>query len=362
LQKMLPVSYPAVTTYTWHSIQLSIVSSYPICHPWIYSNFIHLGTNEGFKGEKTNFDFVKFDYFYYDLNPWLRRTTEKISYGNLSRILSISNKTLSEYIKEMLDMNHYVSLYLNDYYLPNTIFYQNGHVIHEVLIYGYDDEKELFYTGGIFDTRKYRFSTNRYCEIEEAFYHVNPLDHVKGYDLSFYTYRINDRENYPFILSNVIEAIDDYINSRDIMKRFSMLRIPEIGKNVYGMGVYKVLKQYLQGLYDDKEGYKPDRRPFQILHDHKKFMVERLLYLKEEGLLGNESLIVQFEALAKKIEIIRNIFLKYLIYKDKEDIDKLFPLIDEVVDTETSLLNSLLSDLTNILKNRSDGRGGVFSC
>lgn len=357
MQKMLPVSYPPITSYTWHSIQLSIVSSYPICEPWIYSNFIHLGTNDDFKGDRTNFDFVKFDYFYYDLNPWLRKTTEKISYESLTRTLSKSNQTLSEYIKEMLDRDCYVSIYLNDYYLPNTTFYQNEHVIHEVLIYGYDDEKELFYTGGIFDTRKYRFSTNRYSEIEEAFLKVDPFDVEKGKDLSLYGYKINHKEHYPFNLSNVIETIDDYINARDVTNKFAALRSTTTN-NVCGIKVYEALKQYLQNLSDEKEGYYPDRRPFQILDDHKKLMVQRLNYMKEKELLENHSLIDQAKALSKQVEIIRNFFLRYIIFKDKEAIDKLLPLIDEAADTELSLLVSLKSDLTHVLEKRV----GELSC
>ncbi len=45
-KKVLPVTYPMITTYTQHAHLLSILSNYECTYPWIFSNYIQLYINK----------------------------------------------------------------------------------------------------------------------------------------------------------------------------------------------------------------------------------------------------------------------------------------------------------------------------
>lgn len=70
-----------------------------------------------------------------------------ISYGNfrlyddIIRIQEhkISCRQIRDFVVTSLEMRQYVVLFLDEYYRRDSLLYQKSHLLHEIMIYGYDD-------------------------------------------------------------------------------------------------------------------------------------------------------------------------------------------------------------------------------
>ena len=70
--------------------------------------------------------------------------------------LSFDILNFIQWAKNLIDGGWYIMGYYDEYYIPETASYQYRHFRHTMLIYGYDDESQLFYAMGYTSDRKYR--------------------------------------------------------------------------------------------------------------------------------------------------------------------------------------------------------------
>lgn len=70
--------------------------------------------------------------------------------------LSLGVWNFVQWAKKLIDVGWYIMGYYNEYYIPETASYQYRYFRHTMLIYGYDDEVQMFYAMGYTSDRKYR--------------------------------------------------------------------------------------------------------------------------------------------------------------------------------------------------------------
>lgn len=132
MKKILPVNITNhLTTEISNYIRLAVLLSDEIFFSWFIENFIVL--------------FVDKNNFFSDYYPygWL---SARNLYDEVLRSepFAVTDDILSE-IKKQINNEKYVQLYCDKYYIDGSVHYQKQHFLHELLIAGYDDDKELFY-------------------------------------------------------------------------------------------------------------------------------------------------------------------------------------------------------------------------
>lgn len=187
--------------------------------------------------------------------------------------------------------------YINMFYIPlyKSSYHQN-HVTHEIMLYGYDDETQLFacqdYFSGIYEQGK--------VSAGDLLQAIKNYDETNYPDYSIGIVAIKRREpcltmSSPYILrSKLIEEIEnDYYSTEYICT---------------GVGIFDAMKSVLT---NDINTWRPDafRRFFQFLQDNVLLMSYRLKYLQSQYSIS-PSLFCLCDGLKQKCRIYHNMFLK----------------------------------------------------
>lgn len=69
--KILPVSYPTITSWTWHASLFAMVENVEHAQDWIMSNYIQIQCRPDKEGEKLYFDFFM-NFLYMGMIAWRR--------------------------------------------------------------------------------------------------------------------------------------------------------------------------------------------------------------------------------------------------------------------------------------------------
>ena len=106
--------------------------------------------------------------------------------------------------------------------------------------------------------------------------------------------KYDNNRRYEFDLNLVLEQIRDYIESNNTSEKFRMLDAPEDG--IYGIETYCYL---IHCLLEQRNNF--DLRLLHILWEHKKCMLNRLIYMENKGYLDpSENLSVAYNKIGKR--------------------------------------------------------------
>ena len=165
---ILPVTdKPPITVYKNYSYPLCIISTDASESNWLCNHFgnIYLMRNRH--------DYIWLDFLEPNDGFDSALEFERINLNELEGIDIIS------LIQNTLNEKKYVTLFLDEYYMDKTALAGKKHHLAEFFIYGYDDEKRIFYTVG--------FNSSEF--FGQLTYSYNAV--IKAHD-SF----VNDREKF----------------------------------------------------------------------------------------------------------------------------------------------------------------------
>jgi len=134
----LPVhADPGLSTECYHQLRLSVLLSSPSARPWMYSHFVNLHA-----------EYSKSEYF-----PTLTFEDHLDIYKTALQedslpVLLESDVDWHNQIKACLQQGDYVLIYLNWRHIPSSSFYNKQSVLHEAVIFGYDDVAGCFHALG----------------------------------------------------------------------------------------------------------------------------------------------------------------------------------------------------------------------
>ena len=160
--KKLPVTYPMITSWQWHATLFSILSDDDNAKKWIFSNYIQLrcyNIQEIFTGD----DMLLADIMpgssslkecpYLITSIMTKQQIESYT-GNIIDFI-IKTIDLDGYVYGVFDEARILSDYDVDYKFP-----------HELFIYGYNMDEEVFYVGDFTFKDHYSYNTVSFADIE----------------------------------------------------------------------------------------------------------------------------------------------------------------------------------------------------
>jgi len=358
-KKVLPITYPPITTFPGYANTLAILYSYDKTLDWIYSHYVQIYTLE--QKDRKKDDYLIYEFFL-DHDP--RKYGNYGHDGNLLRqdwctylnvseipielILSINhtfesiikcNINLSNYIYSWVDVSK-IKEYQLDYEFP-----------HCILIFGYDDNEKVFHYADFINNpaRVYNFSKCSYEEMEAAFH--NSLNVIPEYarSMSLIKYLSNNiRGDFIFNKDYFNTMIKEYIYPSPMEeKRFSEYIGSYLGEkwkwqSYIGINVYQYLKEFAEYECSLKKDYIMPTL-FHGMYDHKVMMIKRFEYFLKKGYINDSKcpFINEYEKIRDYCLAARNVVQKYNITKDQSKLYKVNKLLDNAKEYELHLLKEI---------------------
>lgn len=335
MRKNLPLGEPPIKCFLYDAYPLSILSVKEDYKPWLYSNYIQLCCNN--KIYNNGIPFLEFFESNLELqNPFLR--TQSLAWGSFVK----NNINIIDYIITGINDGYYFYSFADEYYIPNRLFYGKHHFIHDIFVFGYDDEKKELQILGYDDKEQFATSTVNYSAFQDAF--LSKADNQRQlWNDRIYLFRYNDAVKYRFDRQAVIELTEDYLNSSNTDARYRYYHNPT-NEKVFGIKIYDSLINYYQLLTAGQVEYDV-RIPF-LLWEHKKCMKDRLDYLiKVENYQNLDDCYEAYKKLETEAKTLLSIMLVYKYKKNSSYLSKIIAILQQIRAEEIEILKKMLTEL-----------------
>ena len=237
--------------------------------------------------------------------------------------------------------------YYDEYYIPETVSYQYRHFRHTMLIYGYDDESQLFYAMGYTSDRKYRSHCLTYSEFissigvdfdrENESYIKRDIERIE-----FDAFRLNPECDFTFDLSQVYTSLLDYINCEDSGYRHQR------GLK-YGFDCEREFVNYIKA----QKGQYLDERYSRFFMELKELMVRRLEYLAGEQVVS-QGILSEYQKICEQQRTVHLLFIKYNLTMDERIIDRLADKMNGIIESEKIILPRITDEIYACLVKKHD--------
>ena len=294
---------------------------FPLCtfynddyNKWIISHFTNMYTMKDEKG------YIWYDY----LEPG--NFCDDILKIKCIKLSTLAESDIIDTVISNLENNKYMTLFVDEFYLSNTMFTNQIHYPSEILIYGYDSEKKTVLSMNFDITNTVSKVVYSYDEIINAF---DALIHKReSYDdfpvwIELYAMRCISVEEKARLNTatkeDLILLIEEYISSKQLTEKLRYEVVAERGETaVFGFDsqkeIIKALKDMING--DDYIDY----RHLHLLFEHKRIMLDRISYVLAESETDGDYIISEYKKIYNNIALARMIYLKGLAQKKASNI------------------------------------------
>lgn len=319
MKKILSVHQPIVATYTSYGAIFSILPESALS--WVMNNFIQIHY-------VYDWDIVTFDG-----HKLLMSNCPSIDYfneeGNYCSEEAFSE--LKEKIIQSIDMDEYLYIYVDRFFVECSDFYQKYHMPHEIFIYGYDLTADIVYVGDNLRKGKFVFDTCSFYSILKAYC-------ILQADIKFFKVirklRVCENTTCNLNINQIKYGLEVYLNSSE-----TYTIVGEPSKMNYGIGIIDNIAEQIL----NNKGEDIDIRFFHLLYEHKLLMEMRVKYLIRWGRVDKEKINVKnFETIKGKAMILRNMVLKYNLSKRGRILSSIHSRLCEIKAMDVALLSALL--------------------
>lgn len=349
-EKKLPVTYPMITSWQWHATLFSILSDDDNAKKWLFSNYIQLrcyNITEIFTGD---------DMLLADMMPGsssLKQCPYLITSAMTREMIESYCGDVIDFIIKTIDLNGYIYGVFDeakiladvevDYKFP-----------HELFIYGYDMDQEIFYVGDFTFKDHYSFNTVSFADIKRGYEEITASeDHVfkddfRGHRGLYVILKNTDTVCYDVDTKLIRDTLSEYLNSLDTKDHFRMMR-NRFNDTTFGVNVYdRVLERIERQMESDEPDF--DIRALHLMYDHKVLMLERIKYLMANGYLDyDEALIQNYELVVKNMITARNLLIKISINGDVKQASKFKMYFGIAKEKEVAVLLEIVARLDSKL-------------
>lgn len=366
-KKILQLGDPLVKCFQYDAYPLSILAADNDYLPWFYSNYIQLCCNKNYLvGDSCFYEKRPWHYNRYiplnDKNiqekngifleffgpnqafssPWIR--LEKMSWD----IINKSKIDIIEFIKVYIDNNYYFSGYIDEYYITDRKAYLKYHWAHDIFIYGYDDDKKIFYTSGYGKENIFKSTEVTYENFLKSFINNNQCKDKYYWTDNIYFFKKNNQTSYPLNIRLIYKLLEEYVFSRNSSENYSRYST-DITNMSFGVSVYETLIEYCELLLNEK--VQVDLRIPNLLFEHKKCMKLRVAYIIRYYNAGTDYdfLYNQYENIERKTKLFQSLLIKYSLTKNKDIIKRIIKLLNEIKVQEYNTLCCLMEFLDSKL-------------
>ena len=278
-------------------------------YEWLFSNYIntYLDISSAIKIDFTGLP--QKNYSFHNNNFLMYSQCEK------ETTIIKQNKTVLEYIKSQLLSNKYVEYEVNDNFNLKRDD-SRGTIFHHDLFYGFDDEKEIFYTLYYYHGKIYKGNFPFYALLSER---NNNHEQRNIYSFSY----SQDSEGYFLDKDYLKLQLKDFLVSQNIVHYDNRLHS---AKALFGMACYDYFldEKNIQLLLSDI-------RISHFFYERCYVNKDRLDYLKSKKVLSDEVytfLQKKMELLLKQYLLVRNLILKHNA-RGKVDLSKILLILSD---------------------------------
>ncbi|QNU66155.1 hypothetical protein EHE19_014905 [Ruminiclostridium herbifermentans] len=360
---ILPVVYPPINGYPHKGALFSMLMAREECKPWVFNNFIQVYTlkdlcNKGVRTGTVDFFYNLYGdwtHFYLKSNPWIKFSSMPYDF------LKLIKTDIIDFIKTCINKNLYLFFDIDMYYISAyKMHYNKTHFLHEIFIYGYDDDKKIFYMGDN-TTGKYTLDQVTYDEIITSTNVILDLYRDDNEDAELYKYK--EKAIYMMcVTKNVERNWQDPSFSKDIfevnikkiindLKEYLLLDNYAEGYRysnyyVFGIDCYNELMKFVRSAIEN--GQHVDRRAFYSFIEHKKLMLLRMEFLNDKynDKYDLNQLIERYSNLVNEFNIILSSVLKANMIKDNDLWEKINVKLKECKEEDIVLMNEFIRILS----------------
>ncbi|MDR1117384.1 MAG: BtrH N-terminal domain-containing protein [Oscillospiraceae bacterium] len=333
--KILPIKHPMITVYAHHAHFLSILPYDDATLPWVYNNYINVLRFLDHK--MANFHLPGHDGFA-PIEMCKRLSVQKIIRDDITTYF----RSFVDFVVYHIEKGNYVISMLDHYCLPPSAHYNQNHFRHDVLIYGYDLEKRVFYTSDFYKDGIYSFEPIPFDCIEKGFSSIYE-DQDYLYDM-VYLFKIVLDGEFVVDIDTIARSIRAYMEKTPFDYWSLYKPVPQSDKIIFGAEIYSELEKDLVFIREKANAAEIDIRPFSVLQAHKKINKMRFEYLVKKGFLLYD--VKELESLETLTAMLINLIIKYSIKIDSNIMDKAISVLKEINERDIYLCNELLRILS----------------
>lgn len=326
------VTAPIMQVYQHLAFELGILQgNNPEIYPWILNNYI----NQYSACDRFLLNYVLPDQWF--CNAGITRC-QKFSMYRAD--LDSNSFSILDFIREMLCRGNYAYGFFNEFYIPGKFSYQLRDFTHGFFLYGYNDEKKIFYGAGYQKGRKYGALNITYEN------YLNALRGFKKDILTFKFFKYLKGPSGDVDIRGICDDIYDYLHS--ISRRPNIV---EKGK-CFGLESGDMYIKYLEDLYES--GGDIDMRHSRFLLEAKSLMHERIEWLRKSEYLESDDLAGEYEKVKQNAVTMHALGMKYLLAPNKDIISRLVDLQKENQMLEQKILTRVLNELYRHLEKKNN--------
>ncbi|MEK3787286.1 MULTISPECIES: hypothetical protein [Paenibacillus] len=323
---ILPFYEPTFYTYNIYGSVTSMLSNNDHYLPWLYNNFIQIRYVEDW------------DSYFFDNHHTLLDNIPWINHHIIPRdILNRKWVSLTDFIIESLHSNYYLYFYVDRSYISVSKQYQQVSHWHEILVYGYDEQKRTFLMADNLADGKYIKTECPIEEIEQGYYSiVSDNEFFKNVHLL----SIREERDYSLQIDQIAESIRRYLNSTITVD----LSFKE--KTLFGMKAVEHSIEKVKDKLHSTSFVQIDRRAFHLFWEHKIIMLQRLRYLMELSILKpDDDVIERYTLIVQQHESLRNLVLKFNFKNDRMLFSRIEQKLHTYLQLESTLLHGVMKEL-----------------
>ncbi|MBB6024301.1 hypothetical protein HNR77_005409 [Paenibacillus sp. JGP012] len=330
IKKVLPIKYPCITSLPAFANTNAILSNYEeIYYPWLIHNHIQLVAWESPE--------VYIQFYTPVFREYYRLFT---MHHYEKRVLAKWCDDITQFIIDAIDEGNYLYLSIDRYYISSYRQYGKWHEPHDMLIYGYNQQKSVFYIADFFKST-YSFSETDFESVNKAF--LSPYSEgewFKGVQIL----KLNDyKKEFRLDLNYLIKQLKEYLYETKSSVDYKLIEEPGSDTDSWGIGVYPFL---IKHIIENKEYVFSLIRSLHLLYDHKEMMLRSLEYLNSLNHITQYNLHYEtYTDIKKQCLILRNIALKYMYSESKKNTEHIVDLISQIETKEKKAVQELIMDL-----------------
>ena len=329
----LKLAVPLLATLSYKNISENV-------RLWMFANYFQLTCRKKLASK------MRYNHLHiYDVyNPFIIRYYKAINRKY------IKNNDIIQTIKNKIKEQHYIYVKLDRYYLPGFDEYMKTHIYHTECIYGYDVKNEELYIIGFLNLSKSKLKKTviKFNDFYAAI--SSTLDFQKNIVITFD--RVNTQQKLDFDYEFILDKLNWYLKSKlpfDYIcetnkEKYTVFSWDFPINQLYGFKALEQLGDTIQFLVKRKQ-FSRARLMLQIILEFEILMKDRLEFMFNEDLLPSqtETLINEYKIVVSSYEFVRNLFIKYEIRKDENDLNKVLEYLNSIIKKEKDLLTKIIN-------------------
>jgi hypothetical protein len=356
MRKELELAKPIISTYMGYALSLSIILNKQNGIDWFVQNYNNIITVYTEDYEELFMDFINISNIYvnsqqiYQPDNFLCQPLKTYSIPRNY----VQENELIQFIQKQINNNFYLCLFINRGYINQ----HNSNMLHDIFVYGYDDEKEVIYICDYFNENRFSPSTCTYSEFINAYKNAGDFlednnifnDNTDVSKINLLSF--NDFYNNTFNIHFFIDSLNYYLNPEmySMNYKIQIFKIKnEIkSKRCFGIDNIKIISKYITSKIENNESI--DIRQLHLFYDHKHAYRYKIEYFLKKGYKIENNLIVLADMLEKLALNIRNLSIKYdtersiqsVHINKKSYIERINHYLHDIYEMETTMLKQLI--------------------